>query len=91
MLSDGRKFAPWGLAGGHDARPAHFIFDPEGENRDLPSKTTVEVPKGGCVRVETPGGGGFGDPHHRDPDAVARDLRNEIISKKTARETYGTE
>jgi N-methylhydantoinase B len=51
----------------------------------------VEVPKGGCVRVETPGGGGFGDPHHRDPDAVARDLRNEIISKKTARETYGIE
>lgn len=91
VLSDGRKFAPWGLAGGHDARPARFILNPEGENRDLPSKTTVEVPKGGCVRVETPGGGGFGDPRHRDPDAVARDLRNEIISKKTARETYGIE
>ena len=89
VLSDGRKFAPWGLAGGHDARPAHFIFDPEGENRDLPSKTTVEVPKGGCVRVETPGGGGFGDPRERDPAAVARDLRDAKISKKMARETYG--
>jgi len=89
VLSDGRKFAPWGLAGGHDARPAHFIFDPEGENLDLPSKITMQVPKGGCVRVETPGGGGFGDPQQRNSEATNRDLRDEKISQKTARETYG--
>ena len=80
LLTDGRKFAPWGLAGGGDARPARFIFDPEGEHRELPSKITLEVPKGGCVRIETPGGGGFGDPRERDPAAVARDLRDEKIS-----------
>jgi N-methylhydantoinase B len=89
-LSDGRKFPPWGLAGGHDARPARFILDPEGENRDLPSKYTVEVPKGGCVRVETPGGGGFGDPRQRDPEAVARDLRDGKISENRKREVYGS-
>ncbi len=89
VLSDGRKFAPWGLAGGHDARPARFILDPEGENRDLPSKCTVEVPKGGTVRVETPGGGGFGPPAERDGDSVARDLRDGKISEATAREVYG--
>ncbi len=89
MLSDGRKFPPWGLAGGQSARPAKFTFDPEGENRDLPSKVTVEVPKGGCVRVETPGGGGFGDPSRRDPKKVARDLLDGKITQTVARDIYG--
>ena len=89
VLSDGRKFAPWGLMGGHEGRPAHFILDPEGENRDLPSKCTIEVPKGGCVRVETPGGGGFGDPRTRDRDAVRRDLRDGKIGAQAARQLYG--
>ena len=88
VLSDGRKFPPWGLAGGQSARPAKFILDPEGEHRDLPSKVTVEVPKGGCVRVETPGGGGFGDPRRRDPEKVARDLRDGKISQTVAHATY---
>ncbi|MBI1773874.1 MAG: hydantoinase B/oxoprolinase family protein [Proteobacteria bacterium] len=80
ILSDGRKFAPWGLAGGRDARPAHFIYDPEGEHRELPSKCTIEVPKGGRIRIETPGGGGFGDPSRRAPEAVARDLRDGKVT-----------
>ena len=89
VLSDGRKFPPWGLDGGLDGRPAKFILDPEGEARDLPSKYTVEVPKDGCVRVETPGGGGFGEPRRRAPEAVARDLRDGKISTDTARDVYG--
>ena len=89
VLSDGRKFPPWGLAGGQSARPAKFTFDPEGENRDLASKITVEVPKDGCVRVETPGGGGFGDPSRRDPKKVARDLHDGKITQTAARDTYG--
>ncbi len=89
VLSDGRKFPPWGLDGGHEGRPAKFILDPEGEARDLPSKYTLEVPMDGCVRVETPGGGGFGEPRRRAPEAVARDLRDGKISADTARDVYG--
>ena len=88
VLSDGRKFAPWGLMGGADGSCARFIFDPEGEHRDLPSKCTIEVPKGGCVRVETPGAGGFGDPHERDKNAVRRDLRDGKISIESAKAFY---
>ena len=88
VLSDGRKFAPWGLMGGADGSCARFIFDPEGEHRDLPSKCTIEVPKGGCVRVETPGAGGFGDPHERDKNAVQRDLRDGKISIESAKAFY---
>jgi N-methylhydantoinase B len=80
ILSDGRKFAPWGLAGGDSAKPARFTFDPAGENRELKSKCTVDIPKGGCVRVETPGGGGFGHYRERMPEATARDRRDEKVS-----------
>ena len=90
VLSDGRKFAPWGLDGGHDGRTAHFILDPEGEHRELPSKCTLVVPKGGCVRVETGGGGGFGDPRRRDKEAVTWDVRDEIISPAEAANDYGS-
>ena len=88
VLSDGRKFAPWGLMGGAEGSCARFIFDPEGEHRDLPSKCTIEVPKGGCVRVETPGAGGFGDPRERDKNAVKRDLRDGKISIESAKTFY---
>ncbi len=76
VLSDGRKFAPWGLEGGQPGRTQKFILDPGGQRRDLPSKCTVEVPKGGRVVVETAGGGGFGDPARRLPEAIARDVKD---------------
>jgi len=89
ILSDGRRFAPWGLEGGTSGRTQRFIFDPEGEHRDLPSKCTIDVPKGGRVRVETAGGGGFGDPAKRTADEVRRDLRDGKLSPAAAEAAYG--
>ena len=34
-------------------------------------------------------GGGWGDPLERDPQAVARDVREELISVESARRDYG--
>lgn len=90
ILSDGRKFAPWGLAGGRDGSCAKFVLDPDGEARDLPSKITLTIPTGGRVSIRTPGGGGFGDPMTRDRSAIRDDLRNGYISAAAAREFYGT-
>ncbi len=89
ILSDGRKFAPWGLEGAASGRPQRFTLDPLGERRDLPSKCTLDVPKGGRVRVETAGGGGYGDPKQRDRAAVLRDLRDGKITAAAARDLYG--
>jgi len=89
ILSDGRKFAPWGLDGGASGRPQHFILDPLGEHRELPSKCTIDVPKGGRVRVETAGGGGFGDASERSRDAIERDVRDGKASAEASREAYG--
>lgn len=89
ILSDGRKFAPWGLAGGGPGACARFVLDPEGEARDLPSKITITIPKGGRVSVQTPGGGGFGDVHARDRAALSEDVRNRYVSDTAARTLYG--
>jgi N-methylhydantoinase B len=40
--------------------------------------------------VASNGGGGYLDPLARDPEAVLNDVRNRIISRKVAREIYGT-
>ncbi len=79
IFSDGRRFAPWGLDGGGPGACARYVLDPDGAARELPSKVTVMVPKGGRVSVQTPGGGGFGDPARRDPAAAADDARNRYL------------
>jgi N-methylhydantoinase B len=89
VMSDGRKFAPWGLDGGLAGRPAHFILDPEGEARELPSKITLTVPKGGRVSVQTPGGGGHGAPAERDAQHLADDLRTEKYSTQFVKHHFG--
>jgi N-methylhydantoinase B len=42
-------------------------------------------------RMLTPGGGGWGDPLARDPEAVRRDVRDGFVSATAAREVYGVE
>jgi N-methylhydantoinase B len=88
VMSDGRKFAPWGLAGGGPGACARFVLDPEGEARDLPSKVTLTVPKGGRVSVRTPGGGGFGPVRERDRSALGADVESGYVSPDAARRIY---
>ena len=61
LLSDRRKRAPYGLRGGGDgARGRAFIIRGDGSEETLTSKTSRELKPGDRVRIETPGGGGFG-------------------------------
>ncbi len=47
------------------------------------------IPGDDSVVVETPGGGGYGDPRRRLRADVARDVRNGLVSDEQAREVYG--
>ena len=58
ILSDRRRHAPRGLAGGEDGQPGVNRIDGE----IVGPKVTRDVPAGTVVTVETPGGGGFGEP-----------------------------
>ena len=57
------RFRPVGVDGGTDAAPSRItVLDPAGRPMALPQKATVEIAPGSIVRVETSGGGGYGQP-----------------------------
>jgi N-methylhydantoinase B len=62
ILSDRRKVPPYGLKGGSPGRPGKNEIIIGGKSRSLPSKCTFRAPAGAIIRIETPGGGGWGDP-----------------------------
>ncbi|MCZ6557305.1 MAG: hydantoinase B/oxoprolinase family protein [SAR324 cluster bacterium] len=88
ILSDRADFPPWGLFGGGEARPAKYILNPDGEARELPSKITFTVKKDEVLSVQTPGGGGCGDPTTRKPEQVAADVAEGRISLRRAQDVY---
>jgi N-methylhydantoinase B len=49
----------------------------------------MALKRGQSVRLETPGGGGYGDASDRDPQAVARDVALGFLSEDKATTLYG--
>jgi N-methylhydantoinase B len=62
ILSDRREVPPYGLAGGKPGKCGKNELIIEGRVRRLPSKSTFYAPAGAVLRIETPGGGGWGSP-----------------------------
>jgi N-methylhydantoinase B len=60
LLADRQKRGPYGLHGGADGTPGCVSILHEQTARQIPGKCSVRVAKGDAVRVETPGGGGWG-------------------------------
>ena len=60
ILSDRRRIPPYGLAGGKSAKPGQNELTIQGRTVKLPSKVSFEAPAGSRLRIETPGGGGWG-------------------------------
>jgi N-methylhydantoinase B len=62
LLGERRRVAPYGLSGGAAGAPGRDTLLHAGRPRRLPAKGTVTVAAGDRLRVETPGGGGWGRP-----------------------------
>ena len=61
VLSNHRRVAPFGLAGGGPgATGVNRLLRADGTARDLPACTAESVGSGDAIRIETPGGGGYG-------------------------------
>ncbi|MBI2876243.1 MAG: hydantoinase B/oxoprolinase family protein, partial [Candidatus Tectomicrobia bacterium] len=60
ILSDRRKFAPYGLAGGQPGLPGCNRLIRQGEEQELPGKISLAVQAGDVISLCTPGGGGYG-------------------------------
>jgi N-methylhydantoinase B len=90
-VADRAILSCWGLRGGKAGAPFKVTVDPGGPNeRVLPGLVDDEpIPAGTLVRVETTGGGGWGDPLEREPELVALDALEGKISARAALEEYG--
>lgn len=60
ILSDRRRLEPYGLGGGKPGKAGRNQLLISGRGADLPSKASFEAPAGSTLRIETPGGGGWG-------------------------------
>jgi N-methylhydantoinase B len=61
LLCDRRLRGPYGLSGGEDgAAGKNSIIDPSGKTTALPGKTSLQAKAGSILKIETPGGGGWG-------------------------------
>ena len=81
LSSDRSRFPPWGLRGGRDGHTAtNYRVQPSGRRVALPSKVSCRTVAGERIVIETPGGGGYGDPALRDPHQLRRDMLDGIVS-----------
>ncbi|MPZ41110.1 MAG: hydantoinase B/oxoprolinase family protein [Rhizobiales bacterium] len=81
---------PWGLWGGGDGEPSAYLLRLPGENEfKMMVGAHIPVPLHASAIVRTGGGGGWGDPHERDPELVRADVMEELVSREAAREKYG--
>ncbi|MCK5542389.1 MAG: hydantoinase B/oxoprolinase family protein, partial [Desulfobacterales bacterium] len=78
-------YPPEGIFGGKNGSKAQFLKN--GENAD-PSGLTFCEP-GDRISFVSAGGGGYGDPFERDPEAVKRDVKYGYVSIEKAKQDYG--
>jgi N-methylhydantoinase B len=60
LLADRQKIGPYGLQGGENGTPGHISLLHNGQWSSVPGKVSLIASKGDVIRVETPGGGGWG-------------------------------
>jgi N-methylhydantoinase B len=62
LLTERRKFQPYGLAGGEPGKNGENFLIRDGVVTRLPGKGTFDLKPGDVVSIRTPGGGGYGEP-----------------------------
>ncbi len=82
---------PEGMAGGKAGRPGDIWINPETERaKRLPTRyADYPLKEGDVFRLDTPGGGGYGDPRARPAERVLADVREGLVSAEAAERDYG--
>ena len=90
VRADRQTHRPYGLAGGGEGAAGRNLLNPDTPaEQGLHAKLTMTFRAGEVFRHQLPGGGGFGDPLARDPAAVAKDLRDGLVTVAGAARDYG--
>ncbi|WP_299032056.1 hydantoinase B/oxoprolinase family protein [uncultured Sulfitobacter sp.] len=93
LFGERGRYAPTGILGGSDAALNVFSYEQSDGWHQPPMASKmvgITLEQGQCVRLETPGGGGYGPTENRAPAAVARDVAAGFLSADKANQTYGT-
>ena len=82
---------PRGIFGGADGLPGEVRLNPRTpEEQQLPAKIShARFTAGDRLEITLVSGGGYGDPLERDPQHVAEDVLDGLLSIDEARESYG--
>lgn len=91
LFGERGKFAPPGVVGGSSGALNRFTYQQDDGWHAPPfvSKMVgIKIKRGQRLRLETPGGGGYGQALERDPEAVARDVRQGYVSRDRATRDY---
>ena len=92
LFGERGKFSPPGVVGGEAAAANRFYFR-RGDRQEQPPLVSkmvgLSIARGERLRLETPGGGGYGQAGARAADAVARDVRLGYVSREAALAQYG--
>ncbi|HID42045.1 MAG TPA: 5-oxoprolinase, partial [Pyrodictium sp.] len=89
VYAERHQLRPWGLEGGGAGAPFRsYVIRAGGEKVELLPKTTLRLGHGDTIYVETPGGGGYGDPCERPQELVERDIEDGKVSPEAARRSY---
>jgi len=93
LFGERGRYAPTGVVGGGDAAMNVFSYqqDDGWHKPPMASKMVgIALKQGQSVKLETPGGGGYGAPSGRAPAAVAKDVAAGFLSPDKANDIYGT-
>lgn len=88
---DNARFPPFGANGGSAGSAGRMVLNPGTADEVVvnPVGESIAVKAGDVLRVETCGGGGWGDPFTREPERVQRDVREGFVSVAEAAAQYG--
>ena len=90
VRSDRQVHRPYGLAGGLEGgASSSLLLRADGRLERMPPMFVADLDQGDVLHHRMPGGGGWGKPFEREPEAVAEDVLDEKISVAAARELYG--
>ncbi len=91
IRSSKHVIAPLGAADGGPGRTGDLTINPgNAGEKHLPTRyADYPLAAGDIFRLETPGGGGLGDPFEREPSKVLADVQQGYVSQARARDDYG--
>jgi N-methylhydantoinase B len=83
------KAPPWGMHGGGEGQPGDVLIEAADGTTRTALKDAVFLQAGDRVRIQTGGGGGFGDPRRRSRERVRTDVVRGYVSSAAAHDIYG--